>query len=346
MVPSQVTIRRDVPETEWNAFVEACPSATPYHAWRWRLIFERAFGHRAEYLAAVENDRVVGVLPLVVFNSWLFGRFAVSLPFVNYGGVLAHDEGVARQLLDAAVSLAREESLSHVEMRHRTARFQDLPSKRHKVAMRLELASSEQQAWDGLDRKVRNQVRKAEKSGLTAHAGGAELLDQFYDVFAHNMRDLGTPVHSRRFFREILEQFPEASRAFTIRDGDQPVAAAFTIGYRETLEVPWGGSLRSYRNSSANMLLYWTMIHHAGTAGYRVFDFGRSTPGEGTFNFKRQWGALPQPLVWEYGLLNGGALPNISPTNSRFSRAIRAWQHLPLWLSRAVGPSIVRHIPA
>jgi FemAB-related protein (PEP-CTERM system-associated) len=193
---------------------------------------------------------------------------------------------------------------------------------------------------------VRNQVRKAEKSGLTVHVGGLELLDEFYKTFAHNMRDLGTPVISRRLFQQILEQFADRSRAFIVRDADRPVAASITFGYRETIEVPWASSLRSYRTSSANMLLYWTMIQYASGAGYRIFDFGRSTPDEGTFHFKRQWGAMAQPLVWEYGLIGHNKMPDFSPTNSRFSGAVHAWKHIPVWMARVVGPSIVRNIPA
>jgi len=243
------------------------------------------------------------------------------------------------------LQLGHDRRLRHVELRHRVRRFADVPAKCHKVAM-LRPLSGERAMWEGLDRKVRNQVRKAEKSGLTAHIGGEELLDEFYEVFSENMRDLGTPVISRTFFREILRQFPRRTRVFLSRHGARPVAASLTYSYRETAEVPWASSLRSYRSSAPNMLLYWTMLLHASEAGCRVFDFGRSTPDEGTYHFKRQWGAVPEALVWEYGLLEGRDVPGISPRNERFSAAIRAWQHIPVWVTRIMGPAIVRNIPA
>jgi FemAB-related protein (PEP-CTERM system-associated) len=212
--------------------------------------------------------------------------------------------------------------------------------------MRLSLAGDEPAVWDHLDRKVRNQVRKAEKSGLTPVTGGAELVNEFYDVFAENMRDLGSPVCAKAFFREIVGQFPDRTRLFVVRDGARPVAASVTYGYRDTIEVPWAASLRAYRASSPNMLLYWTMLRHSLHAGYATFDFGRSTPGEGTFHFKRQWGAVAGPLVWEYGLIGAGGVPNVSPSNDRFASAIRVWQRIPVWMTRLAGPSIVRNIPA
>ena len=187
-------------------------------------------------------------------------------------------------------------------------------------------------------------MRKAEKAGLTTEVGGVEELDAFYSVFARNMRDLGTPVYSRRFFAAILSAFPDTARVFVVRLGSLPIAAAITIQWRDSIEVPWASSLRAHSDKSPNMLLYWTMLKTAIGAGASRFDFGRSTPDEGTFHFKRQWGAVPQPLVWEYAGLDG-APPDQSPKNPRFRLAIALWQRLPLAVANRIGPIVVRNIP-
>jgi len=344
-VQQQVDVSTDVTEADWNTFVEASPAATGYHLWGWRRIFERVFRHPTEYLVARQGGRIVGALPLVHFRSRLFGRFAVSLPFVNYGGILSSDPVVARALLERATVTARERGLAHVELRHSRQLFPDLPAKRHKVTMLLDLPSSEAAAWENLDRKVRNQVRKAERSGLTVEAGGSELLKNFYSVFAENMRDLGTPVYPRRLFFDVVETFPERSRVFLIRQGSKPVAGAVSFAYRKTIEVPWAASLKAARAVSANMLLYWTIIRAAIADHFTTFDFGRSTPDEGTFYFKRQWGAAPRPLCWEYRILVGGELPDHSPKNPKFQTAIAVWKRLPVPIATLIGPHIVRSIP-
>jgi FemAB-related protein (PEP-CTERM system-associated) len=332
-------------EGAWEAFVLSRPDASSYHRWRWRLVFEHAFGHETGYLMARADGRVTGVLPLVVFRSALFGRFAVSLPFVNYGGVLAEDEVPARALLERAAALAAEDGLAHVELRHQAARFPELPSKHHKVAMRLPLDADATRAWEALDRKVRNQVRKAEKSDLSVESGGAGLLDDFYSVFARNMRDLGTPVYDRRFFAEVLRQFPDDSRVFLVRHPSGVVAAGISHRYGDTIEVPWASSLKEYRTLAPNNLLYWHIIQFAIENGARVFDFGRSTPNEGTYKFKEQWGAKPSPVCWEYRLLTRDSLPDQSPRNPKFRAAIALWKRLPLPVTTFLGPRLVRSIP-
>jgi FemAB-related protein (PEP-CTERM system-associated) len=269
----------------------------------------------------------------------------VSLPFVNYGGILADSDETHRALLARAHDVARDAGLSHIELRHRRRMFSDLPVKEHKVAMLLHLPRESDRAWRGLQSNVRNHVRKAQKRDLHIRVGGRELVNDFYGVFARNMRDLGTPVYSRNLFDMIVEQFPVETRIFTVSTADRTVAAAFTYSYRDAVEVPWSASLREYRDLSANNLMYWTMIENAIGHGYNIFDFGRSSPGDGPFQFKRQWGAAPEPLYWEYALLESDTLPDHSPKNPKFRFAINAWKHMPVGLANLVGPRLVRSIP-
>lgn len=329
----------------WDAFVAADATASGYHAWVWRDIFTRAFGHETRYLIARRDGMVAGVLPLVVFRSWLFGRFVVSLPFVNYGGVLAADGVTRRALLDASRACARETGARYVELRHTARTFADLPARTHKVAMTMPVPVSRASAWDGLDRKIRNQVRKAEKSGLTVESNSLDRLDAFYEVFSRNMRDLGTPVYSRRFFDVVLSRLGDAASCVVVRSGRRPVAAAITLRWRNTIEIPWASSLKAFRSECANTLLYWTLLAHAVEAGASVLDFGRSSPDSGTYHFKQQWGAAAAPVAWEYALADGQTLPELSPTNPKFHAMIATWKRLPLPLATAIGPHIVRSIP-
>ncbi len=340
--PASVTIESG--SAEWTGYVDANLAATGYHDWRWREVFASAFGHATVYFAARRDGDVVGVLPTVLLDSWLFGRALVSLPFLNYGGIVADDGEAARALLTTAGQFAERRKCAYLELRHTAQLFQDLPCRRHKVAMLLPIQSPDHM-WDGFDRKVRNQVRKAEKSGLAASTGGLELLDDFYAVFARNMRDLGTPVYSRTFFARMLTTFPDRMRVHIVRRDQTPVAGGLTFRTRSTLEIPWASSVRDYNALCPNHLLYWHVLQSAATHGCTRFDFGRSTPHEGTYKFKEQWGAQPLPLCWEYGLLAGRQLPNASPSNPKYSRAIALWRKLPLRVANAIGPRIVRSIP-
>jgi serine/alanine adding enzyme len=344
LTPSSVTVREATDLAACDAYATTHPAATVYHRPGWLRIISRAFRHRTRYLIAECDGQIAGVLPLAFLSSRLFGHYAVSLPFVNYGGVVADTPDAQRALIDAAIDATARAGASYLELRHTSRTLPALQARSHKVAMTLPLEPTPDQQWQRLDKKVRNQVRKGEKSDLQVQIGHLELLQPFYEVFARNMRDLGTPVYSRRFFEEVLTTFPDAARVFVVTSGSRPVAASIVHWHRDRIEVPWASAIRDFNPLCANVFLYWQMLRFACDRRFRTFDFGRSTPGGGTYRFKEQWGAAPAELVWEYWTAAGVPIPDRSPDNPRVALAVKAWQHLPMPLANALGPSIVRNI--
>ena len=313
---------------------------------RWMLVLEQGLQQTPYLLEVRDGERTTGWLPLVYVRSLLFGRYLVSLPYLNSNGVLAADDTVGRLLIDGAVRLADELKVRHLELRHERAVEHPALTGRltSKVHMRLPLPDFPGPLWESFPAKVRNQVRKGEKSGLAVAWGGLELLEDFYAVFSHNMRDLGTPVYGRRLFTAILKQFPNEAELCVVRAEKTPVAAALLLHGRGVTEVPSASSLRAYNSTCANMLMYWNLLERAIQRGQAVFDFGRSTLDGGTYQFKKQWGAVPEPAVWQY-YPRCGETGDLRPDNPRYQRLIHLWQRLPLRLTRWLGPLIVRGIP-
>jgi FemAB-related protein (PEP-CTERM system-associated) len=312
----------------------------------WLAVLAKGLKHRPYCVEAIAGDRLVGLLPLCYVRSLLFGRFLVSLPYLNTGGALADDEEIARAMIDRAVELADRLKVRHLALRHEKpvehpALSQTLTNKVH---MRLALPNASEQLWTDFDPKVRNQIRKGEKAGLAVHWGGPELLNDFYAVFARNMRDLGTPVFSRRLFENVLLQFPDRAELCVVRCQRRPIAAGLLIHGCGMTEVPSASSLRSHNATNANMLMYWHFLQRAIARGQHVFDFGRSSRDSGAFRFKEQWGAKPEPAAWQYYVRQGN-VTDMRLESGKYDRLIRVWRRLPVPLTRWIGPSIVREIP-
>jgi len=326
-------------------FLETVPLASLYHQVEWLEIVERSFGHRCYYLRCKKEGEVTGVLPLVHINSLMFGNMLVSLPFVNYGGLCVRDMESGQALIQEAVRIAESVGARHIELRQEELLNNRMAMLSHKVSMRLALPRDTEALSKSFPSKLRSQIKVPIKAGMTAQIGGLEKLDSFYHVFSINMRDLGTPALPKEFFRNFMEIFPEETRICTVYAAGKPVASGFLVGYNKKLEIPWASSLRDFNRFSPNMLLYNTCLEFGCQSGYEIFDFGRSTPGEGTFRFKQQWGATPLPLYWYYWTKEGKPIPNISVRNPKYQLAIAVWQMLPVSLTRILGPRIVRNIP-
>lgn len=237
----------------WNDYVDSNPAASLYHRAEWKYLIKKVFGHECYFYYASKNNQVVGVLPLVRLKSKLFGDFLVSMPYFNSGGAVANSLQMEQELMNAANSHAKKITASHVEYRDDISR-KSLPSRTGKVNMILSLPETENKLWNSFPSKLRSQVMRARREKVNINAGGREFLADFYTVFTQKMRDLGTPVYGKDFFNEILQTFPESSTIISINLGGRPVAAAFLLGYKDTLEVPWASTIKEVNHLSINML--------------------------------------------------------------------------------------------
>ena len=335
---------RDDLRPAWEEYVHSRPDATIAHEPAWRDIIARTLGHRPHYLAARSNDRLVGVLPLFLTRTWWGKRLLVSIPWLDYGGVIADDSHIAGRLLTAAQELGKKLGVAYTEMRSVTPVSTDLPNRTDKVTFVMDLEAGTEALWKAFDAKLRNQVRKAEKSALETELGGVEYVNDFYRVFSVNMRDLGTPVWPRDLFVAVLEAFPKARIALVRREG-QVVAGGLVLAFRDRLYVPAASAYRWARRWCPNHSLYWRLIRYGCENGFRFFDFGRSTWHSPTFKFKEQWVPQPTQLVWQYQLHRVDAVPQPAADNPRFRLLVRLWQQLPLPVANFLGPRVIRNFP-
>ena len=330
---------------EWQGFVVSKQHANVYHDAKWCALIKANFGHKPYYITCRKpTGELCGVFPAVHLNSKLFGTFLVSMPYFNYGGPLSDYPAVSQKMLEYCTEIGTKLECTHLEVRETQMREPWL-CKQHKVTMILPLPESDEELDKQLGTKVRAQVNRAARENLEFSIGGIELLSEFYKVFSHNMRDLGTPVYSKRFFQSILESFSEQASLTVVRHKGRPVAAGFLLGYKDKLEIPWASSLRSANPLGANMYMYRQILRTAIERRYEFFDFGRSSKDASTYKYKKQWGALEHPLYWHYWLRDSDELPELNPNNPKYKLAIKMWQKLPVTVANVIGPKLVRNLP-
>lgn len=328
----------------WDAFLQRHPPTSYQHS-SWFSLIKKSFGHDTRILVALDqNQEIIGGLPLTFFSSKIFGKFAISIPFVNYGGVVSNYFNIATDLIQKSQELCIEQQLSHVEIRTMQEGLSD-NSLDKKVSMVLELPETNDALEKQLGAKVRAQYKKAEAYSPSVKIGKLDLLDDFYQVFARNMRDLGTPVYSKAWFANILAATEIKSAILLVYMDNKPVSAGFLVGNAITLEIPWASTIQSANAKNANMWMYRQILAYAIAEGYQYFDFGRSTMGAGTYKFKKQWGAQAYQHHWYYVMANGGKKPELNPDNPKFKMVIFLWKLMPVWLTNIIGPHIIKHIP-
>jgi FemAB-related protein (PEP-CTERM system-associated) len=332
-------------EARWNAFIDARPDASFYHRYGWLRVNARAFGHRTFALGAVDDGALVGILPIVQLKSPLFGNLACSMPFVNFGGVVADSPAAEVELLAAAEALLAREGFKYIEIRSRRPAARDLPTSTRKISMTIDLAPGAEALWNAFKTGHRQEIRRAYKHGLSARTGGPELLDAFHAILAECWRDLGTPFYRRSYFQMIFDEFPEAMRITMVFAGSTPVAAEMSAFHNGVVEGMWLGTLAAYRRQMAGYVLYWEAIKHACESGLTRYHLGRSTADSNAETFKKKWNATPTQLYWQYLMPAGAVMPELNPDSPKYRMAIDTWRRLPVSVTRMIGPSLARCIP-
>ena len=347
-----VRVREWTDAAGWETFVLAARDANVAHRWAWTRVVPQAYGHRVVPLAAERGGQLVGVLPLVSVHSRVFGRALVSMPYLDSGGLCTDgDEAADAALLETALALARADR-TRLELRHLGEREIALRASTHKVTMTLDLSGGEEAVWDAAKSNRRGQVRKARRSGLEAWTAGADGTSDFYRVLAENMRDLGSPVHRLRFFRAVCANLGTDATYVLVRSGSDVVGAGLLLFHGERAVLPWSSSLRSSRALGPNQLLYWEAARCAIARGCTVLDLGRSSPGSGTFEAKREWGARPTQLYWHRAAARAGARGGPADDDvggdepgRRLAWAIRLWTRLPVPVATVAGSALRGGLP-
>jgi len=338
-------VRAYVPadQPRWDAFVERCPDATFFHLAGWRHILEDVLGHRCHYLIAERGDVVCGVLPLAEIRSRLFGHSLVSLPLCVYGGPAAADSGAEDDLIDAAVALARKLGVEHLELRNRTVKRAEWPSQHLYVTFRKTLLPDADANLLAIPRKQRAMIRK----GIARNLGSAidDTPRRFFRLYADNMHRHGTPPLSSRYFDALATTFGDACETLIVSDSSgTPVSGVMSFYFRDEVLPYYAGDTDAARDLAANDFKYWDLLRRACERGTRVFDYGRSKQGTGSYAFKKNWGFEPAPLAYEYQLLRRNDVPQNNPLNPRYRAMIALWRRLPRPLVNAVGPMLARNL--
>lgn len=327
--------------TRWDAFVDAHPQATFFHKSGWQRVIGQVFRHRTHYLYAQRDGAIAGVLPLAHVHTLLFGNALTSLPFAVYGGALAADDEALALLEGEAQRLAQALRVEHLELRHIAGRHPDWPAQDLYVTFRKEIGADDEANLTAIPRKQRAMVRKGIKNGLVSKIDTDAA--RFFALYADNVRRHGTPAMPRRYFDALMREFGDACDVLIVETAEgRAVSGVMSFWFRDEVLPYYAGDLDAARDLAANDFKYWELMRRAAARGTRIFDYGRSKQGTGSYSFKKNWGFEPTPLHYEYKLYRREAVPQNNPSNKKYKLMIEAWRRLPIGVANWLGPFVVR----
>ncbi len=294
-------------DERWDRFVEAHHFGWVCHLAGWKKVLEGSFRHMSGfYPVIVEGQRIKAALPVFAVNSWLTGRRLVSIPFASLCDPLVSSNGELEELFISVLSLFRKLRAGKIEIRA----FQSVPliqekhvsCSRHYKNHYLQLRDPE-----ALQKKfhrtcVRQKISRAVKSNFILRDARTEAdIEQFYILYCMTRQKLGLPSQPCSFFKNIWMTFSPSGKVqviFAMKD-DKFAAALLLFRFKDRVSAEYLGWNSAYSEMSPNHFLFWEAIKAAYADGFKVFDFGRTSPlSESLMDFKSRWGTeiveLPQ----------------------------------------------------
>ncbi len=329
----------------WDKYVDGHPEGSFFHLSGWLEVIHSVFGHKHHYLLAEENQQVVGVLPLFEQKSLLFGHALISTPFCVYGGAVANNDSVREKLESAAYELGCDLNVDYVELRDKQPIESKGPwlSNSHHTSFQCQLPDNADDILTSIKRKQRAVIRHSQKNDLTWD--NASDPATCYDIYAESVRNLGTPVFSKKLFTQLKATFGDRCETLVINDkNNQAVSSVLSFYYKDQVLPYYGGGKFEARDLKSNDFMYFQLMQIAHQKGMSHFDFGRSKNDSGSYKYKKHWGMDEHPLHYRVALVKSKALPNLSPNNPKYKYFIKVWQKLPLSLSQKVGPLLSKYL--
>ena len=337
----RLSVHDPVASARWDAFVATCPQATFFHRAGWQRVLRDVFRYDTHFLFAETEGKIEGVLPLAQVKSLLFGHSLVSLPFAVYGGVAAFTTAAADALVRAAQDLARQLGAGHLELRNIEARHADWPMQDLYVTFRKAILPGDEANLLAIPRKQRAMVRKGIANGLRSEVDAD--VGRFFALYADNVHRHGTPGLPKRYFETLQREFGADCEVQTVTDSaGRPLSSVLSFYFRDEVLPYYAGDAPAARECAANDFKYWELMRRACQRGLKVFDYGRSKQGTGSYAFKKNWGFEPQPLHYEYCLYKRVAVPQNNPANVKYKLLIEAWRRMPIGIANWLGPIVVR----
>lgn len=320
----------------WNQAVNELPCATFYHQFEWREVVKRHFRFTPLYLVATDSTGIVGLLPLFVVRRLMQPSVMLSMPLGVYGGAVGTDTEVINLLVQAAIAEAEKRGVGYLELRNESPLAGEWLTDTGNATFRRQLAATEEEQLLTIPRKQRAEVRKAQ--GIDLQVKFSRSIEPFYSAYATSMRNLGSPMFRRNYYRSLVEIFAQQCDLLTVYQRDQPLASVLNFYFKDQVVPFYGGGYPAARPTNAFPFMYWELMRAGIQRGYRVFDFGRSREGSGAYSFKKNFGFQPEPLHYQRKLLSAQSVPDINPDNPSLQRLISIWQRLPVAVTRRVGP--------
>ena len=288
-------------ESAWTTFVDQHPHGLVYYGLRYRDFIRDITGARQHYCVALDDDKLVGVMPLMSLDG-PYGRVLNALPFFGgYGMPLATTNDAFEALLVAWNSMTMQDDTAAATMIGNPLMrdvdggidYDALDYRSGQFTSLAFIGDPELEILDLIEGAGRRNINSARKAGVTVSedANALGFLEQFH---RENMTAIGGTAKPPRYFSAIAEYFRYGLdwRLYVAKQHGEIIAATLLFYANGVVEYFTPAISEKGRELQATSLILLQAMTDAARAGYKSWNWGGTwTSQEGVYRFKKKWGA-------------------------------------------------------
>lgn len=331
---------------DWNDMLPAAAGCSFFHTSNWARVLHDAYGYRPVYLAAIENGRLAALVPMMEVKSALTGARGVSLPFTDVCEQVISDDCRAEEALPYLIELGKNAGWKYIEFRGQRLLPENTPSHSSFYHHTLTLRGGEESIMAGFRTCVKNNIRKAEASGVNiAMHTNLGAMKEFYRLHCMTRKLHGVPPQPFSFFRGIHEHVISQGHGFILLASHkgETIAGAVFFHFSGSVIFKFSASNRRYQSLRPNNLVIWSAIRWYTKEGFKDLSFGRTDPhADGLRRFKLSWGTREEIIRYYHYDMKQGIFANRCPEIPGACTAI--CRRLPITVLKFAGALLYRHI--
>jgi serine/alanine adding enzyme len=336
---------------QWDDFVAHHPEGTAFHLTGWIKTIHETYGVKPLLYVLQNGDgEICGAAPFIMITSPITGTRIVSLPFSDHSGPICNDGTQEKELLEGIIARYRDR-VKYIEIRSPLHDTCGLTCRDYYKRHVLTLDPDPHVVMKKLEKRtIQYGIRKAARTDLEIREDNSmHGMDEFYRLNRLTRKKHGVPAQPRKFFDKLYDHMVSKGTSYILLayDGDDAVAGGFFSRFKDRIYYKYNASDPDYLDRTKrtpNHLLTWVCIQRACKAGYRYFDFGRTSPDNtGLMRYKEMWGAQPIDLPYYY-------YPQVMGATSKEGNGLSyrvmtsVWRSLPDSVVEFIEPKIYKHM--
>jgi hypothetical protein len=277
---------------EWDDTVLASINGTIFHTWSWLKIVERHTKTTLYPVMAYKGNELVAIYPFFV-RSHLFFKLAFSPPpgaYLLYLGPLFpgyehlkqdKKEGIYFDFLKEIDTLIFKNlgcSYSRINSSPRLYDSRPFYWQKYSVSpyftYRIPLSGGVDHVQAQFDRKLRGDIKKAIREGVTVKVGERKDLAVIHQSISQRFFEQGlTPKNHLPYLLDLYDAFnPENLKIFLAEYKEQIIGGMIALRYKDVVFLWVGVPKSKIPGISPNDLVQWEGIQWACNSGYSYYE--------------------------------------------------------------------------